>query len=65
MANIDFPSSPSVGQKYTFNGVTYTYTSRLVWQADALGPLFTGPTGSGVTGATGPQYVMLYPGWFS
>ena len=54
MANIDFPSSPSVGQKYTFGGITYTYTARLVWQADLL-TNFTGPTGpTGTTGVTGP-----------
>jgi hypothetical protein len=53
MANIDFPTSPSVNDTYTFGGITYTYTSRLVWKANALSS-FTGPTGpTGVTGPTG------------
>ena len=75
MADINFPSSPSVNDTYTFGGITYTYTSRLVWKANALGS-FTGPTGptgaastvtgpTGLTGPTGPQYVVIYPGWFA
>ena len=28
---IDFPASPTVGQQYTFNGVTYVYSSQGVW----------------------------------
>ena len=28
---IDFPSSPTTGQQYTFAGVTYTYTAQGVW----------------------------------
>lgn len=28
---IDFPSSPTVGQQYTYGGVTYTYTAQGVW----------------------------------
>lgn len=50
---INFPSSPSVGQTYTYNSVTYTYTSQGVWTV--TGPLAgTGPTGStGPTGAGG------------
>lgn len=31
MANIDFPSSPTVGQQYAFAGVTYTYTTQGTW----------------------------------
>jgi hypothetical protein len=58
MANINFPSSPSVNDTYTFGGITYTYTARLVWRANALGS-FTGPTGvtgpTGATGITGPS----------
>ena len=30
---IDFPSSPTVGQQYTYNNVSYTYTSQGVWLA--------------------------------
>lgn len=33
MANIDFPASPTVGQKYTFAGVTYTFSAQGVWTA--------------------------------
>jgi hypothetical protein len=62
MANIDFPSSPSVNDTYTFGGITYTYTSRLVWKANALGS-FTGPTGpTGATGVTGPTGVTGFNG---
>lgn len=47
---INFPSAPSVGQLYTFNGK--------VWQYDGSGWVFfglAGPTGStGPTGITGP-----------
>jgi len=28
---IDFPSSPTVGQQYTFGGITYTFTAQGVW----------------------------------
>jgi hypothetical protein len=31
VANINFPSSPTLGQQYTFNGVTYTFTAQGVW----------------------------------
>jgi len=56
---IDFPSSPSVDQQYTYNGQVYKYNGvawRLV-RTSAVGP--TGPTGpagpaSTVTGPTGP-----------
>ena len=30
---IDFPSSPTTGQQYIYNGVTYTFTSQGVWAA--------------------------------
>lgn len=53
---IDFPSSPSVGQQYTFGGTTYAYTSTGVWSPVANG--VAGPQGpagaTGPTGATGP-----------
>lgn len=44
MANIDFPSSPTAGQVYTFAGVTYTFTSQGVWSP-----------ASSIAGLTGPQ----------
>jgi len=28
---IDFPTSPTLGQQYTFNGVTYVFTAQGVW----------------------------------
>jgi len=28
---IDFPTSPTAGQQYAFNGVTYVFTSQGVW----------------------------------
>ena len=31
MANFDFPSSPSNGQSYSANGITYTYNGT-VWK---------------------------------
>jgi len=31
MANIDFPATPTVGQKYTFAGVTYIFSAQGVW----------------------------------
>src|SRR5580765_710744 len=34
---IDFPSSPTVGQQYTFAGVTYTFTSQGVWATAGSG----------------------------
>jgi hypothetical protein len=45
---IDFPSSPSVGQQYTYAGVTYVFTSQGVWSsagttfAPINSPVFTG-----------------------
>jgi len=30
---IDFPSTPTVGQQYTFAGVTYTFTAQGVWSS--------------------------------
>jgi hypothetical protein len=32
---IDFPTSPTVGQKYIYAGVTYTYTAQGVWAGGA------------------------------
>jgi hypothetical protein len=59
---IDFPSGPTIGDTYTYNGQTYIWTGsfwRLV-RTSAVGP--TGPTGPagldstaiGETGPTGP-----------
>ena len=33
---IDFPGSPTVGQQYTYGGITYTYTAQGVWSQAAL-----------------------------
>lgn len=44
MANIDFPSTPTVGQQYTFAGITYTFTTQGVWSP-----------ASSIAGLTGPQ----------
>ena len=35
MMAIDFPSSPAVGQRYVFAGVSYTFTSQGVWTANS------------------------------
>jgi hypothetical protein len=43
MANIDFPANPTIGQTYTFAGVTYTFTSHGMWITLGGGP--AGPTG--------------------
>ena len=37
---IDFPSSPTVGQRYTYNGVTYTYTSQGMWASGVASTWF-------------------------
>lgn len=31
MANIDFPTAPTTGQRYTFAGITYVFTAQGVW----------------------------------
>ncbi len=53
---IDFPSSPTVGQKYTFAGVTYTYTAGGVWAGGTVG------TTTYIASATAP--VLPNPGNF-
>ena len=60
MAALDFPNSPSNGDTYSANGLTYTYnSSNTKWlrtspSVGAQGA--TGPTGAqGATGATGAQ----------
>ena len=62
MAAFNFPSSPSNGDTYTANGVTFTYSSSsTAWQrSSAVGAQgatgSTGPTGAqGATGPTGAQ----------
>jgi hypothetical protein len=56
MASIDFPANPTIGQTYTFLGVTYTFTSHGMWVTLGGGP--AGPTGStgpsGASGSVGP-----------
>jgi len=52
MAIIDWPSGPTVGQLYTFNGITYTWTGTK-WQTGTAPTTLTGPTG--ITGPTGPS----------
>ena len=47
---IDFPSSPTTGQQYTFAGVTYTYTAQGVWSS-----------GSGVGGYTASSTAPTSP----
>ena len=32
---IDFPSSPTLGQKYTYNGIVYTFTAQGTWTVAA------------------------------
>lgn len=45
---IDFPSSPTAGQQYSYGGVTYVYTAQGIWSTIAGGfaplvsPAFTG-----------------------
>ena len=59
MAAFNFPNSPSNGDTYTANGVTFTYSSSsTAWiRSSAVGAQgATGPTGAqGATGATGAQ----------
>jgi len=53
---IDFPSSPTVAQTYTYNGQTYTW-SGTVWRlvrTSATGPTGPASTVAGPTGPTGP-----------
>jgi len=55
--SINFPSSPTTNQTYTFGGVEYTFDG-VRWKA-AIAPGATGPEGpqgpKGDTGDTGPQ----------
>jgi len=51
MANIAWPSNPSVGQTYTFNSITYYWTGT-TWSPGTAPISLTGPTGP--TGLTGP-----------
>lgn len=42
---IDFPSSPTVGQQYTYAGITYTYTAQGIWSAAGSTPTATSQIG--------------------
>jgi hypothetical protein len=60
---IDFPSSPTTGQKYTYNNITYTFTGK-TWTASASNvtqldsPTLTGtPTAPTPPNATNTQQV--------
>lgn len=57
---IDFPTSPSPGDTYSFSGRTWTWNGT-GWVATTGGPQgVTGPTGAtGATGATGPAVQPL------
>ena len=65
MASFDFPNSPSNGQTYSANGITFTWngtswkrnTGAVKGEPGSTGPQgATGPTGpQGNTGPTGPQ----------
>ena len=59
MASFDFPSSPSNGQTYSANGITFTWNGSS-WKRNTGAvkgePGSTGPQGAtGPTGPTGPQ----------
>ena len=52
MAALNFPSSPTNGQKYTENGITYTYNSTYqTWEATNFANAPIGYTGSSGTTA--------------
>ena len=60
MAEINFPTSPSIGQIYNFNGRSWIWNG-LGWAAYAL-PASVGPTGpTGPTGSTGPASTVPGP----
>jgi hypothetical protein len=40
---IVFPTNPTIGLQFSYNGVTYTYTAQGVWLAVALPPGPPGP----------------------
>ena len=59
MASFDFPNSPSNGQTYSANGITFTWNGSS-WKRNTGAvkgePGSTGPQGAqGATGPTGPQ----------
>ena len=61
MAAFNFPSSPSNGDTYTANGVTFTYSSSsTAWQrSSAVGA--QGAQGhQGATGPTGAQLSLIH-----
>lgn len=70
MANIDFPSTPTVGQRYTFAGIVYTFTAQGVWSPGASVTTTAAPQGrltlqTGnpvmVTGTTGATSIFYTP----
>lgn len=62
MANIAWPSNPSVGDTYTFNSITYRWTGT-TWSPGTAPISLTGPTGpsgpTGVAGVTGSGWVLI------
>ena len=63
MAAFNFPSSPSNGDTYTLNSVTYQFdgTKWIRYSASVGAQGNTGPTGSqGATGSTGPTGTVSY-----
>lgn len=62
MALLDFPSNPTVGQTYSFNGRTWTWNGTgWAMGGGPIGPTgYTGPIGpTGTTGNTGPGGLVL------
>jgi hypothetical protein len=50
---IDFPSSPTVGQKYTYNGIIYTFTAQGTWTVSANISQYSDPILTGTPTAPG------------
>lgn len=47
---IDFPTSPTVGQQYTFGGVTYVFTAQSVWATAGASAIASASTGAAPQG---------------
>ena len=67
MAAFDFPNSPSNGDNYTANGITWTWDGNSWRRSSAVGAQgnagASGPTGAqGATGSTGAQGAQGYQG---
>ena len=56
---IDFPTSPTVGQQYSFNGVTYTFTSQGTWVVASSG----GGGGTGNVSNSGTPAANEFAQW--